>query len=243
VRFCRLVVIALAAVAVVLSAGAADAAPRAAAAIGYDVSYPQCGGALPNAPAFGIVGVTDGRPYGENPCLSAEYTWAANAPKAPAFYLNTANPGPASTRVNWYGQAAPQPCSTANEAGCAYDYGYNAAAQAFADANAATGAAGAAGWWLDVETANSWSSDVGLNVTDIQGSIDYLQAQGVAVGFYSTAAQWSQITGGAHFVLANWVAGAANAKRASGLCGASFSGGAVALVQYPSGGFDADYVC
>jgi hypothetical protein len=242
-RIRPLAVAAIAALAVVLSAGAAEAAPRAAAAVGYDVSYPQCGGSLPNSPAFGIVGVTDGRPYGDNPCLSTQYAWAVKAPKAPAFYLNTANPGAASTRVDWYGQTGPQACSPSSEAGCAYDYGYNAAAQAFADANAATGAAVTANWWLDVETANSWSSDVGLNVTDIQGSIDFLQAEGVSVGLYSTGAQWSQITGGATVALANWVAGAANAKRASALCGASFSGGGVALVQYPSGGFDADYAC
>jgi hypothetical protein len=230
-----------AAMVVTLSAGAAGAASRPS--VGYDVSYPQCAGPLPSSPAFGIVGVTDGRPYGDNPCVATEYAWATSRSRPPAFYMNTANPGAASTRVDWYGQTGPQPCSPSNEAGCAYDYGYNAAASAFTDANAATGGASAADWWLDVETSNSWSSDVSLNVTDIDGAIDYLQAQGVTVGVYSTGSQWAQITGGAALAVPNWVAGAANAKRAAALCSATFSGGTVLFVQYSSGGFDADYAC
>src|SRR5262249_51610327 len=137
------------------------------------------------------------------------------------------------------GQTGPQPCSPSNEAGCAYDYGYNAASRAFGSAPAAAGSA----WWLDVETSNSWSTDVSLNRTDIQGSIDFLHGQGVTVGLYSTGAQWGQITGGAALAVPNWVAGAANAKRAPALCASSFSGGPVRFVQYPSGGFDADYEC
>ena len=222
-------------------ASAAAAAPRPTS--GSDVSYPQCGGALPAGSAFGVVGVTDGRPYGDNPCLGDEYAWAASAPKSAAFYMNTANPGAASTRVDWYSQAAPQPCSPANESGCAYDYGYNAAAEAFTNTETVTGAAYGSVWWLDVETSNSWSADVSLNLTDLQGSIDYLQAQGVSVGVYSAAAQWAQITGGAQLALPDWVAGAANARRARALCSASFSGGAVLLVQYPAGGFDGDIAC
>lgn len=223
-------------------ATAALAAPRPPTT-GYDVSYPQCGGALPANPAFGIVGVGDGRPYGDNPCLASQYAWAARAAKPAAFYMNTANPGTASTRVDWYGQAGPKPCSPADEAGCAYDYGYNAAQWAFSHAQAQTGAAAAAAWWLDVETSNSWSTDASLNLADLQGSLDYLAAQGVAAGIYSTGSQWGAITGGAAMPVPNWVAGAANAKRAPALCSASFTGGPVRLVQYPSGGFDADCAC
>jgi hypothetical protein len=39
------------------------------------------------------------------------------------------------------------------------------------------------------------------------------------------------------------VAGGLNDKRAAALCSSSFSGGPVSLVQYPSNGIDADYVC
>lgn len=240
----------LSAVVTIVSSGAALAAPRSPApTTGYDVSYPQCGGSLPANPAFGIVGVNDGRPYGENPCLGQQYGWALGAPKAPpAFYMNTANPGPAATRVDWYGQTGPRACSPTEEAGCAYDYGYNAARYAFEHAAARTSmaAAVAAPWWLDVETENSWSTDQALNVADIQGSIDFLRTAGVpSVGIYSTGYQWGQITGGAQLgpTVPNWVAGALSAKRAAAKCSSSFSGGPVRLVQYPSGGFDADYAC
>src|SRR4051794_7020392 len=88
---------------------AAEARPRTPApTVGYDVSYPQCGNALPDNPLFGIVGVSDGLAYGRNPCLAAEYTWASKAPQAPGFYMNTGNPGAASVRVDWYGQTGPE---------------------------------------------------------------------------------------------------------------------------------------
>ena len=39
-------------------------------AIGYDVSWPQCGKSLPSDHAFGIVGVNGGTAANTNPCLS-----------------------------------------------------------------------------------------------------------------------------------------------------------------------------
>lgn len=250
-RLSRLAVLtALSVVLALVPATTALAAPRSTTpTVGYDVSYPQCGGRLPKNPAFGIVGVSDGRAYGENPCLAEQYAWAVKAPQAPAFYMNTGNPGTAATRVDWYAQAGPEPCSPSNETGCAYNYGYHAAGAAVAYATRSMSASVAtnAMWWLDVETANSWSTEPPLNVVDIQGSIDYLlQVAGVpAVGVYSTGFQWGQITGGAQLGVGipNWVAGALNAKRAPELCSASFSGGPVRLVQYVSGGFDHNYAC
>src|SRR5437870_12728689 len=38
---------------------------------GYDISYPQCGGAYPRDIAFGIVGVTRGLAYRANPYTGA----------------------------------------------------------------------------------------------------------------------------------------------------------------------------
>src|SRR5438094_8780960 len=52
---------------------------------GYDISFPQCGGAYP-AGACGIVGVNGGYPFVHyNPCLADEY---AHSPHA-ALYINT----------------------------------------------------------------------------------------------------------------------------------------------------------
>jgi hypothetical protein len=73
-----------------------------------------------------------------------------------------------------------------------------------------------------------------------------------SVGLYSTSAMWAQITGAttpgsrvndAFRGLPDWVPGARSAKDAPRLCSSSFAGGAVKLVQYPSGGFDTNYVC
>lgn len=228
---------------VLTPATAALAAPRAPAGTGFDVSYPQCGEEMPTRATFAVVGVSDGRPYGDNPCLAEEYRWARSARRAPAFYMNTANPGVASTRLDWYGQAGPLACSPGDEGACAYDYGYNAARRAFDYAQTQTGAAGTRDWWLDVETSNSWSGDHGLNLAALQGSIDVLQSEGVSVGVYSSAWQWGQITGGAALPLASWVAGAADAAHAEGLCGSSFTGGPVRLVQYQLDGWDADIAC
>src|SRR3989440_12733133 len=52
---------------------------------GYDISFPQCGGAYP-AGAFGVVGVNGGYPFVHyNPCLADEYK---GSPRA-ALYINT----------------------------------------------------------------------------------------------------------------------------------------------------------
>jgi hypothetical protein len=244
-----LVIAALSAAVALVSAGPATAAPRSAAlTVGYDVSYPQCGGRLPRDPAFGIVGVSDGLAYGQNPCLAEQYAWALRAPVAPAFYMNTGNPGTGTTRTDWYRQDGPEACSEANEPGCAYNYGWFAAEAAFEFAASQSNLAAAtnADWWLDVETANSWSSDAALNVVDIQGSIDFLTSKVTTVGIYSTGYQWGQITGGAQLgaTTPNWVAGALNANEAPALCSPSgFSGGAVRYVQYVTGGLDANYAC
>lgn len=213
-------------------------------AIGYDVSFPQCGGALPANPAFGIVGDNGGRPFDHNPCLATQYAWAASAAQPAAFYINTANPGTASPR---WTSPGPHPCNgTETDVGCAYNYGWNGAADAFAYAvtQTPTSAAAQHAWWLDVETANSWSPTVSLNGADVQGAIDYLRSQGVAVvGLYSTAFQWGQITGGASMALPNWVAGATDAVSARSRCGTGFSGGPVRLVQFPSASYDGDIAC
>ena len=81
---------------------------------GNDISYPQCGSSLPSSPAFGIVGVNDGRANDLNPCLGpsksypsytqSELYWAVASstgstptgstpqPKA-SLYVNTGDPG------------------------------------------------------------------------------------------------------------------------------------------------------
>jgi hypothetical protein len=258
---CKRLLVGIAAVGVALVAVTADtaaaAAPRTpapAGSTGYDVSYPQCGAALPSDGGFGIVGVTNGLPWSANPCLKSEYSWSTGRPYASGVYMNTANPGPISSHWTLPGPAVCTDYSSYTDPGCAYNYGWNAANQAYGTATSATASASTSvWWWLDVETGNSWNGDGRSNAADIQGSIDYLRGQGVAgIGIYSTSYQWSSITGGYVVpapstgpLVADWVAGAGSLSQASSWCGPgfSFSGGPVQLVQYPAGSFDGNYVC
>ena len=224
-------------------------APRVlqSGAVGHDISWPQCGKAQPAGGAFGIVGVTGGRPYTANPCLTSQFAWAEATPGGGSFYMNTSNPGARAVALDWYAQRAPNPtCGPGNEVACAYDYGFNAAAGAFAYAQVSTGKANGRVWWLDVESDNSWSdTDIGANRASLQGSIDFLQRQpGVVVGVYSTARMWTRIMGDHRLPLPNWVAGGDNAAEAVAMCVPAFSmtGGPVVLTQWVDG-FDHDYVC
>ena len=215
---------------------------------GFDISYPQCGGAYPASPAFGIVGVNGGRVFSTNPCLASQVTWGGGA--ATELYVNTGNPGPGLSQFWPVGQTSPRTCSSTNTdtADCAYDYGWNAALAAYASLGLGAGAAAATTWWLDVETMNSWRSTASLNVAALQGQVDYLRSVGITkLGFYSTTVQWGTITGGSQVFAAypSWGAGAPNEKTAKSHCQSTpgFTGGRLALVQYPYAGYDADLRC
>jgi hypothetical protein len=225
---------------------------------GYDVSYPQCQSAPP-AGSFGIVGVDGGKPYDVNPCLASEITWAS-AIGRPAYYVNTANPGPTMS-THWpTGQLSPRLCDPAllDSSECSYDYGWNAATDSYARAAAAsvgTPAVSGAVWWLDAETRNTWESlefgetpaNYANDTAALTGMRDYLLKQGVRrVGVYSTAHQWQRVTGGASLGRAPvWYAGLGGPTSAATHCAStySFTGGPVRLAQYAKGGLDADNPC
>jgi hypothetical protein len=210
---------------------------------GYDVSWPQCGKSLPAKRAFAVVGASNGLAFSDNPCLASQYAWAAGATGAPAFYMNTANPGAISK--HWT-EPGPKPCTgQSSDAACAYNYGWNAASHAFAYASATvgTGATGRA-WWLDIETGNSWSATTSLNAADIQGMLEFFASRSARVGIYSTGYQWSQIAGTMRPAVPSWLAGASSASQATAWCRSqSFTAGRVAIVQYPNNGLDGDVAC
>lgn len=234
--------------------------------VGYDISWPQCGGPFPTNVAFGIVGVNRGIVFSPNPCLGtgngpSELAWAGGLQAQ--LYANTGNPGPVIS-THWpNGQTFPRECNIgaspgSDTANCAYDYGWNAAADSYQTAvrayislglapAGATSTPRANTWWLDVETGNSWRPNVSLNVAALQGAVAYLQSAGVAdIGFYSTQQQWNQITGGtlAFATHPSWVAGATTSRQAKDNCTRSaFTGGVVRLAQYFAKGFDADLRC
>jgi hypothetical protein len=176
--------------------------------VGSDVSYPQCN---PDSPAdtakppvgqFGIVGLTDGKPWVYNSCAASEWSAALSLPRMPGIYLNTANPAPSSTYY-WPSTGARDPklCINAKsvaDSGCAYDYGWHAAKDAFTKAGAlGISGASAVTWWLDVEADNTWNGTPAANAADLQGVTDYLRLHGVpAVGIYTSTTAWATVTGG-----------------------------------------------
>ena len=132
---------------------------------GYDISYPQCDHRYPRDPAFGIVGVNGGIVFSPNRCLGSQLVWADVGAQ---LYANTGNPGP-ELSTHWpTGQSTPRVCSAGSPDSleCAYDYGWNAAADSYrtaVDAYVALGRAPkgatrtptAKTWWLDVRPATA----------------------------------------------------------------------------------------
>jgi hypothetical protein len=150
-----------------------------------------------------------------------------------------------------------------NSPACAWQYGYNSATQDAARLTSAADAIngqkppttvattpGSYPWWLDVETANTWQTDQGMNVADLQGMIAALKAASVAtVGAYSTSSQWNTITGGTTsasgslWQISNWIPGASTLSGAKSNCTqTSFTGGTVSVTQWASHP-DGDYAC
>lgn len=216
--------------------------PYPPGATGIDISYPQCQTGLPSAPpTFGIIGVTGGRALWQNPCLISEYAWAQTGAAPPSFFVNLNAP---SGTVQFKGNTGPRGVCRPDDAFClSYNFGYNTARLAYADASSQETAAST--WWLDVETENTWSDNTTANDQVVQGAIDYLRAAGRSIGIYSTPQQWLQVAGTFNPGLPVWVAGAPDAASAAGYCDQShaFAGGTVWLVQYVASDFDTDYAC
>jgi hypothetical protein len=210
---------------------------------GSDISFPQCSGTLPSSPgAFGIVGVTAGRAFSQNGCLGSEFAWARTTPTPPSLYMNLQYP--IGTTAS-YGMDGPQgKCSQKDKECQAYNYGWNAAQDAYnyAFRQGVTSSR----WWLDIETANSWSAKTALNKLVIQGALDYFGRgeMGITTGIYSTQRMWTTIAGSFRPDVESWVAQATEATAISS-CKTSVTFGTrpVALVQYVGGGQDWDYAC
>lgn len=251
---------------VMVGATAAQAKPHGGGSpTGYDVSYPQCGSALPSNVSFGMVGVNDGIVYRANPCLGAGYgsselAWAERYEPVPILYANTGDPGPALSSHWPSGQTSPRVCDASHpdSSDCSYDYGWNAAADSYRDAvnayislgqlsSAATQTPQPNEWWLDVESANSWEATTSNNVSELQGEVAYLQSQAVtAIGFYANASDWQTITGNTSSFSSfpSWRPGAGSQRTATSFCATNgITGGPIRYSQYASAGFDADVRC
>jgi hypothetical protein len=237
---------------------------------GHDISHPQCDKQPPDGSAFGVVGINRGSPFSINPCLQAQYRWAVGRPSGAAVYINTSNPSPNSAYY-WPGSGSSDParCTdsrSTTDPGCAYDYGWHAAAYALTTGRRLGVAVLGRTWWLDVETGNTWNGNGISNTAVLQGMYDYLRNHGVArVGLYSTGYQWQRITGGYTASTAAgyrnawsprvipdyplhdaplWVATGGNSRSAPAKCPTSFTGGPTEMVQFiGEDGFDTNVRC
>lgn len=207
----------------------------ASTAHGYDISFPQCAQGAPSLnQQFGVVGINGGRPFKYNPCLPAEYGWALSGSARPQVYINLE-----------YGELAQgyQTCDGGDHPCLAYNFGYQAAQEAYVTAYRRTlgGSVVASIWWLDVETMNDWNDSTTLNDQVIKGALDYLKQAGRITGVYSTPSQYRAIAGGyaPGPAVGNWVVGSDNTD--SALCAQPlWPGGHVWMFQWINFGQDID---
>jgi hypothetical protein len=220
---------------------AGPTAPSSGAANGHDISWPQCDGELPAQPyGHGIVGVTGGRPFTVNRCLDQQHAWSLAGGSGAGLYVNLAFPKADAPEA----ATGPRGTCEVDDRRCrAYNYGANTISAALA--HAAASGASAPMWWLDVEEANHWSSDLGANQDVVLGAIEALRDAGIDVGVYSTRRMWRDITGDMQVRLPVWVAGAPTDEAAPRWCNPhrSFGGGEVWLVQSLPVRYDVNWAC
>ena len=248
--------------------------PYPAQVTGYDVSWPQCSPhgsgkaqTLPADPAFGVVGVNNGKINGFDTCFTAEIAWAgANR----SMYI-IMEPAPGNNPVQE--TSGPEAsCAKTSNTCLGYDWGYNYAMADIAFVKTAGGLSPKV-WWVDVEIGEQWptaSVDQPINAAIIQGALDAIKGAGHIGGVYSTWFQWGEITGsyippgspplwvpGADTLTGGDFSAQSFCQRAlfpgdpSTLASASigFAGGVPWLVQYgydgatPPDGVDPDYTC
>ena len=214
--------------------------------VGFDLSYNAL--SYPSGRfSFGIIGISGGKAFVHNSRLASEYSWTQFGTIAPTVYMNLNAPYGSTVAGNI---DTPKSCpasdatSTAPTACEGYNYGYNAAKDAYAYAQSA--GAFSKLWWLDIEEANSWSPNTTVNDATIQGAIDYLNTRGMRVGIYSVARMWRDIAGsdfvptqtinGQAVSVPTWMPiGISNLVSAINACSTDTSfiaGGPIWLVQY-----------
>ncbi|HVS67320.1 MAG TPA: hypothetical protein VHE56_02125 [Mycobacteriales bacterium] len=245
----------IAALGAVVGSGAVPAGPTTRAsgppprgAIGRDVGSQSCSRTLATDVSFGVIATTAGRPYFSSPCLAAEYSWASSLTYRPQYYLNLANPGHKSS--NW-ARGGPRVCDRKPkyDPGCAYDYGYRAAAAAWGYVTA-VGSSGRGRWWLDVETDNTWgysANGMAANRAVIRGALNYLRHRHhVGAGIYTETSWWWVITGNSSSFSGTpvWGGGAGSKNHAVANCKPhSITGGPALMAQWIRNGVDHDVAC
>jgi LysM repeat protein len=185
---------------IALTRSQADPYPHGSA--GLDISYPSCG-RTPEVGGFTVVGLNAGRPFTTNPCFATEYAAAAEQ-GLPSVYVNSAY------GRSMLGQITSDCADSADTLGLGWrqDRAY---ALGCSEAEAATSAlAGTrvAAIWVDVESANTWSTDPQLNRATLEGFlVTLISRQQASVGVYASPIPWQDITSGWHLSsLPEWIA-------------------------------------
>jgi hypothetical protein len=230
--------------------------PYPSGTYGYDISNFQCPGQQgypPQPHTIGIVQVVGASFASTNPCLAGEAAWAGGGLNLYVFltYGNAASSGDPACQT----AADPSTCN----------YGFGAAQDAFAKAQAA-GVNTSVAWWLDVESYSipgvaPWSASTASNASLIQGAIAGLHAEGInSVGIYASPGVWNGIVGSYRPAAPYWAAswGVNPATTCSSVAqqfpNAILPNGPVQIVQYSSPStplpiglqdtaFDNDYAC
>ena len=170
---------------------------------GVDASNYQCGLPASPTPASFIVIQATGWPFtAVNPCMAQEAAWASNNYQLYVF-MGLPVVTNSSGQLAWNSGVASSdystgPQSTTTLAGQAYNYGYNSALYALAQATAQ--GVSAPIWWLDIEGSSMtqyFSPSGALNTAAIQGAVDAFAQKGIVAGLYSGRAwMYSLITTG-----------------------------------------------
>ncbi|WP_116451773.1 FG-GAP-like repeat-containing protein [Blastococcus litoris] len=197
-------VLAVLALALLVSAGGPWAATPAGAATmyGHDISWPQCptsgGGGLPLPPAdtqFVIVGLTRGLPFTVNPCLQSQVDWVrANAKPAHAYTIAAF---PTAQQLDTYGTQGPWSATT--RAGRLANVGYAEAVAARASLTSTSFAPPVV--WIDVEPRSAQPWPTGTRALErenrlvLEGVMRGLRDGGIPFGLYSYTNAWTSITG------------------------------------------------
>lgn len=245
--------------------------------VGYDISYPQCGKSLPTDHYFGIVGVNGGNAATANSCLADQLVWANKAKTGSnqskyQVYVNTANPGEVMNQITTWpttssdtnGNVPVNPygaCNGANDRACSWLYGWNRSIYTEGIFKAAATSKGLNSntadyvWWLDVETMNTWQSGSNealiRNTAAIEGFGAYYESKSAKIGLYSTAVQWTEITGNNISSasklngLPNWRPSGASLANAKANCRVAplTTGGSISLTQYVVKNIDHNHTC
>jgi hypothetical protein len=191
--------------------------------------------------AFVIVGLTGGRGFTTNPCVSGQAWWAKTHAVRTAAYLVPTYPTRAQLR-RW-GAGGPAPATSLQ--GRVFNVGW---AQG-ADAAGVLRRSGlrAKAVWIDVEAnrVRPWSPDTGANTALVRGVAAAIRRAGLQPGLYTNSSSWTTYTDGARLGLPEWrtVGPRSRAEAVAACAAASLNGGRVLLVQHWTNTADHDVLC